>query len=234
MKRILILIFFVLFANVNLVYANETFGPKESRLIFDGDKNSIVYRMENNGKLAWLVQAWVEDANEVKTDLFKVVPMLFRVEPLSQSTAQVIKTKKLKEDRETLFWVVSNSLPGGENQKGTSKDDKIDAKLNLAFRYKVPMIYRPSSLKGIKQSPESLTWSVDRNGKMKVYNPTKYAIQLQHIKINGTQKEGKGITYIISPLSGSTLDLSAKVGLQFKYGIVNDYGAVNEYEGVVK
>lgn len=212
--------------------AYETFGPYESRIIFDGGKDSVSYRMVNTGKLTWLVQAWVEDMAEKKTNAFIVAPMLYRVEPSSQYTSRIIKKEQVKEDIESVFWVVSNSLPGGEKVKEHSPGDK-DAKLNLAFRYKVPLFYRPNSLKNIPQQPESLQWNVNNQGKIKVYNPTKFSAQLQYISIDGKRSEGKGISYIIPPLTGAEINAKGKRGDSIKYGVINDYGATKEYTGSI-
>ncbi|EHN94249.1 fimbrial biogenesis chaperone [Escherichia coli] len=236
MNRLLIFIglFCVFFHKIAI--SSETFGPYESRLIFDGDKKNITYRIDNSGKLVWLVQGWVEDVKENKTNIFNVVPSLFRVEPKSQYTARVVKNGDLPEDRESIFWIVSNSLPGGNkgDNEGRVKEDSIDAKLNLAFRYKVPMIYRPASLGNIAQKPEKLQWKKNSNGKVKLFNPTNFAVQLQYVSINGIRKDGQGITYIIAPYTGVELNLKANSGTKIKYGVINDYGAVQEYEGAVE
>lgn len=235
MKKLLVI--GLLFLGFNkLSIGSETFGPYESRLIFEGDTKNITYRINNTGKLTWLVQAWVEDIKEIKTKDFTVVPTLFRVEPNSQFTARVVKNGNLPEDKETLFWVVSNSLPGGdkEEKEGYVKDEQIQAKLNLAYRYKVPMYYRPAALKNIEQRPDLLEWTTDKNGKINVYNPTKYSVQIQHVYANGVRNDGRGVSYIIPPMTGAALKIKSKPGVKIKYGIINDYGTVKEYEGIIK
>ncbi|ELG03280.1 fimbrial biogenesis chaperone [Escherichia coli] len=234
MKKLIIIS--LLFLGFNkLAIGSEAFGPYESRLIFEGDKKSITYRINNTGKLTWLVQGWIEDLKEVKTKDFTVVPTVFRVEPNSQFTARVVKNSNLPEDRETLFWVVSNSLPGGDKEERKElKEGTIQAKLSLAYRYKVPMYYRPAGLKNIAQRPDMLEWRSDKNGKISVYNPTKYSVQIQYVYANGVRNDGKGVSYIIPPMTGSELRIKSKHGEKIKYGIINDYGTVKEYEGVIK
>ncbi|MEQ4776561.1 molecular chaperone, partial [Escherichia coli] len=52
-----------------------SFGPRENTLIFDGRQGSISYRIDNSdARLPWLVQAWVEDIGEERTDAFTSVP----------------------------------------------------------------------------------------------------------------------------------------------------------------
>ncbi|WP_149455239.1 fimbrial biogenesis chaperone [Escherichia albertii] len=212
-----------------------SFGPRESTLIFDGRQNSTSYRIDNSdARLPWLVQAWVEDINEKRTDAFTSVPLVFRVEPSSTFTVRVVKKVEVPEDRETLYWAVSNSLPGGERSEQKSDGDKISAQLSLAYRFKVPMIYRPAALAGKPQQPEALQWRADKGGKMTVHNPTRYVVQLNYVNAGGKRYQGKGVSWFISPEKSVTVDVSAGAGSRIKYGVVNDYGAVREYEGVVR
>lgn len=212
-----------------------SFGPRESTLIFDGRQNSTSYRMDNSDvRLPWLVQAWVEDINEKRTDAFSSVPLVFRVEPSSTFTVRIVKKGTVPEDRETLFWAVSNSLPGGERSEQKSDGDKISARLSMAYRFKVPMIYRPAALAGKPQQPESLQWSAAENGKMTVHNPSRYVVQLNYVNVGGKRYQGKGVSWFISPDKSATVNVSAVSGSRIKYGVVNDYGAVREYEGVVR
>ncbi|HDK1322188.1 TPA: molecular chaperone [Escherichia coli] len=212
-----------------------SFGPRESMLIFDGRQSSTVYRMDNSdARLPWLVQAWVEDINEKRTDAFTSVPLVFRVEPSSTFTVRIVKKGAIPEDRETFYWVVSNSLPGGERREQKADDDKISAQLNLAYRFKVPLIYRPAALVDKPQQPESLQWRVAADGKMVVHNPTRYVVQLNYVNAGGKRYQGKGVSWFILPEKSATVEVSAGAGSRIKYGIVNDYGAVREYEGVVR
>lgn len=210
-----------------------TFGPYEGRLIFNEDDKNISYRIDNTGKLAWLAQAWIEGLDEKKSDKFSVIPYLFRVEPNSQYTARIIKKGQVRDDRESLFWVVTNAIPGRVKEQDEVKKGEVDAKLNLAFRYKVPMIYRPDTLKGKNLDPQEIKWGLDPNGMLMLYNKTKFVTHLQYISFGGKREEGTGITLLIPPFMNTVIKIKAKKGMKFKYGIVNDYGAVREYNGTV-
>lgn len=212
-----------------------SFGPRESMLVFDGRQGSTSYRIDNSdARLPWLVQAWVEDINEERTDAFASVPLVFRVEPSSTFTVRIVKKGTVPEDRETLYWAVSNSLPGGERSEQKAEGDKISAQLSLAYRFKVPMIYRPAALAAKPQQPESLQWHTAAGGKMTVRNPTPYVVQLNYVSVGGKRYQGKGVSWFISPEKTVAVDVSAGAGSRIKYGVVNDYGAVREYEGVVR
>lgn len=233
LKSILLFFISVIFLSSGFVQA-ASFGPQESQLLFDGRKSSLSYRINNSdSRLPWLVQAWVEDENEKKTNLFTSVPLVFRVEPSSSFTVRVIKNGNVNKDMESLFWVVSNSLPGGAKEEVNTDKTKVEAQLSLAYRFKVPMIYRPASLVNVPQKPESLVWTSMAGEKLKVHNPSRYVIQLNYIKSRGNVYRGKGYSYFILPMKSVTLDVKLDSGSKINYGVVNDYGALREYEGIV-
>ncbi|EFH6680914.1 molecular chaperone [Escherichia coli] len=232
MRKINTLVLMIFFIFSQATFAGS-FGPRESRLIMEEGQSSS-YRIDNSDPAtAWLVQAWVEDVTEKRTHQFEAVPVTFRVEPSSVFTVRLLQTGKLPDDRESLFWVVSNSIPGGSAKKDAKEEDKVSAKLSMAYRFKVPMIYRPASLKGTKSTPGALKWTTDANGKIKVYNPTRYVVQLHSIQVNGQIYQGNGISYIIQPMGSVTLKANAKINDRIHFGVVNDFGAVKEFTGTV-
>ena len=231
-----ILLFLLLFC-FNAIAQSGAFGPRETKLILDGAARSVEYRIDNTDKkLPWLVQAWVEDADEKKVSSLIAVPMVFRVEASSVFSVKITKSGQLSEDKETLFWAVSNSLPGGLPTKQEKQEGKISAKLSLAYRFKVPLIYRPEALKNIPQQPDKLVWSKDAAGAMTVHNPTRFIVQLHNVVVDKKKHQGTGVSYLLLPSTTKTLGIKpgAGSGTRIKYGVVNDYGAVKEYEGIVK
>ncbi len=212
------------------------FGPRENTVLFDGRKSLTTYHIDNtNYKNPWLVQAWVEDASENKTNAFVIAPEVFRVEPSSAFNVRVLKKEGLSEEHETLFWIVSHSLPGGnkKNNDDNTDDNTITAQLNLAYRFKTPMIYRPAAIADSQPDPQHLQWSTRNEGKMQVYNPTPYIFHLKQINIDGKIYKGKGISFFLYPNKKTIINIKVKGGEKFKYGVINDFGAVKEYEGTM-
>lgn len=90
---------FILAGALFCSYASAaSFGPRESMLIFDGRQGSASYRIDNSdARLPWLVQAWVEDVDEKRTDAFTSVPLVFRVEPSSTFTVRIVKKTRFRK-----------------------------------------------------------------------------------------------------------------------------------------
>ena len=213
----------------------EAFGPRESKLIFDESRGEGSYKIENTGKkMPWLVQVWVEDESEKKTSVISAVPMVFRVEPSSVFTVRLVKSGNIPADKETLFWAVSNSLPGGLPAKQEKQEGKVSATLDLAYRFKVPLIYRPAALSKVSAEPEKLEWRANDKGGLTLHNPTRFVMQLHHVAAGTTTYKGKGVSFLLTPMTSAEVKAGIKRGTRIKYGVVNDYGAVKEYEGIVK
>ncbi|WP_247999723.1 fimbrial biogenesis chaperone [Escherichia marmotae] len=211
------------------------FGPREHAVMFDGRKSLATYHIDNtDDKNPWLVQAWIEDANENRTNAFIIAPDVFRVEPSSAFNVRILKKEALPTEHETLFWVVSHSLPNGnKNDNKVVDNNKITAELNLAYRFKTPMIYRPAAIADSQPKPQLLQWSTGKEGKIQVYNPTPYIFHLKHVYINSKMHKGKGVSFLILPKKKHLLNIQVKNGGVFKYGVENDFGAVKEYEGTI-
>ncbi|TYN06551.1 molecular chaperone, partial [Salmonella enterica subsp. enterica serovar Typhimurium] len=205
----------------------STFGPHESKIIFDEKDGRAIYSIDNTDpNKAWLVQSWIEDANGNKTDDFVTLPEVIRVEPKSKPVVRIIKKANPQPDHESLYWIVSHSIPAGLGKRDTQTEN--EARLTLAFRFKVPMFYRPETLPA-NPEPEKLEWNVGSNGEIRVNNPTKYAVQLHHVNINGKKHQGDGVSYIILPMTSTTLKVKAQGGDKIQYAIINDYGALKNY-----
>ncbi|HEI2451635.1 TPA: molecular chaperone [Escherichia coli] len=210
----------------------STFGPHESKIIFDEKDGGTIYSIDNTDpNKAWLVQSWIEDANGNKTDDFITLPGVIRVEPRSKPVVRVIKKTNPQPDRESLYWIVSHSILAGSGKRDSQTEN--NARLTLAFRFKVPMFYRPKTLLA-NPEPEKLEWSVGSNGDIHVNNPTKYAVQLHHVNINGKKHQGDGVSYIILPMTSTTLKIKAEGEVKVQYAIINDYGALKNYTSQIK
>ncbi|EFH4637573.1 TPA: molecular chaperone [Escherichia coli] len=215
-----------------VVYGHASvFGPNESKIIFKENEGMAFYSIENTDpQKAWLVQAWIEDSNEKKTSDFITLPQAIRVEPKSKPSIRIIKKTPPPSDRESLYWIVSHSIPAGLGKKDQHTEN--EARLTLAYRFKVPMFYRPEMLSE-KPNPEKIKWSISSNGYVSVNNPTKYAVQLHHVVVNGKKYQGNGVSYIILPMTSTALKFKANIGDKIKFSIVNDFGAIKDYDATI-
>lgn len=200
--------------------AHAAIALDRTRVIFNGDEKSITVNIRNdNNKLPYLAQSWVEDkeGNKIQSP-FMALPPLQRVEPNAKSLVKIQMSPgaqaSLPQDRESLFYFNLREIP--------PKSQKPNV-LQLALQTRVKMFYRPMAL--IKKDIGSETaWqeqlTLTRQGdSYKVNNPTPYYITLvADGKVNMKPM-------MLDPKSSTDLGVSAAaMGSQPHIAYINDWG----------
>ncbi len=141
-----------------------------TRVIYPGDVNSISLRISNNNsRLPYLAQAWLEDAegNKLK-DTFTVLPPIQRLEPSAQSIVKVQALPSaalLPQDKESLFYFNLREVPPRPDNPNV---------LQLALQTRIKFFYRPA---GLVVDSSSTPWQAKMTlqqvgGKYQLTNPT--------------------------------------------------------------
>ncbi|MFZ4835559.1 fimbria/pilus periplasmic chaperone [Rouxiella sp. Mn2063] len=231
LKRIVVSLFLALLSNS--VSAGMTISG--TRVIFPGSEREQVVRTNNQGNKPELVQVWVDDGstnndvNKMKVP-FLVTPPVFRVEPRKgQSVRLIYNGMPLPQDKESVFWFNMLEIPPVE--KGEENSDKLE----LAFRTRIKIFYRPKMLgSSSAYQLDKLRWSVIRGGKkgggIKVENPTPYYFSFDSASIKSGNKSGALEIDMISPFSSNEIhprnNISSSVNVtELSFRLLNDYGA---------
>lgn len=200
--------------------ANAAVALDRTRVVFDGSQDSMSVNIRNdNTKLPYLAQAWIEDAsgNKIRSPLM-ALPPLQRLEPGAKSLVkiQIAPTAKtsLPQDRETLFYFNLREIP--------PKSDKPNV-LQLALQTRVKLFYRPASLT-VKQPNDETPWqeqlTLTRQGnRYQVNNPTPYYITL----VADGNVNMKSI--MLAPKSSADLGVNVQdMGSKPHVAYINDWG----------
>lgn len=213
------------------VLAAMTIGG--TRIIFPGNQKEQSVRMNNKGKKPALVQVWIDDG-DLKADLntvnlpFVITPPVFRVEPgKGQSVRLIYNGAALPADRESVFWF--NMLEVPPLHKEMANVDRLE----LAFRTRIKLFYRPASLlsSGTAQV-EKVQWELAENKGINVTNPTAYYLSFDSAALQNATRVSELETDMIAPFSRKFFPLkkgtiSGVTGASFR--LINDYGSA--YEG---
>ncbi|CNH99323.1 fimbria/pilus periplasmic chaperone [Yersinia pekkanenii] len=203
-----------------------------TRVIFPAAQKEVSIRTNNKGTQPALVQVWVDDGksnaniNNV-TVPFMVTPPVFRVEAgKGQSIRIIYNGMALPQDKESVFWFNMLDIPS------VQKDGSDKNKLELAFRTRIKIFYRPTSLDSSgSEQREKLQWELISDSQkgqgVKVTNPTPYYISFDSgVAITGGNKVELN-TEMLAPFStlvfypkNKTSSISA-----VNYKVLNDYGA---------
>ncbi|WP_202302746.1 fimbria/pilus periplasmic chaperone [Dryocola clanedunensis] len=210
-----------------------------TRIIFPGSEKEVSVRTNNRGKTPPLVQVWVDDGN-TKADInnmkvpFLVTPPVYRVEPgKGQMVRLLYNGMPLPQDRESVFWFNMLEIPPVDKSESATPN-----KLELAFRTRIKIFYRPSTLNSsgtaevakLQFSPIS---DPNKGNGFRIVNPTQYYMSFDSVTVKSAGKSYTLDTSMLAPLT--TNDIFAKPILpssaavqSINLKIINDYGAVSE------
>ncbi|MGT2474568.1 fimbrial biogenesis chaperone [Paraburkholderia terrae] len=225
----------VITAGVFVTHAQASIVITGTRVIFPGQAREATIKLTNEGEQPALVQAWLDqgDANESPETIdvpFTLTPAMFRLDPKNGQTLRLIYTKQpLAQDKETLYWLNVLEVP-----PKVQVNDDVN-RLQLAYRTRIKVIFRPQGLPGNAGEAAALTrWEIARDGDRKGYvlkatNPTPYFLNLGSVALRVADKEfDAGAGYVkpgeseLFPVNALTTDVG--VGAEVEYTSVNDWG----------
>ncbi|RJF53867.1 molecular chaperone [Serratia inhibens] len=204
--------------------AQAAIALDRTRVIFDGDQNSVSLNISNQNKqLPYLAQAWLEDeqGNKMQSPLV-VLPPVQRVEPGKPSQVKIQAlpaARQLPQDRETLYYFNLREIP--------PKSDKPNT-LQIALQTRIKLFYRPAAIavqKNTDPAQEQLTLT-KQGDKYVVNNPTPYYVTIVDAS---SKKDGAGVKgfepFMVPPKGNVPLTVSAaSVGSAPVLTYINDYG----------
>ncbi len=209
-----------------------------TRIIYVAGEREVSVRTNNKGQVAALVQVWIDsgDINAMVTttkEPFIVTPPIYRVEPgKGQSVRLIYNGMPLPQDRESLFWFNLLEIPPVNNKN----DD--DRKLELAFRTRIKLFYRPAMLAKLSPNLEikKLQWQKVFDKKygtgIAVKNPTSFYYSINTASVISNNRKIALNTKMILPNSDLVF-YPEKTNLKrdeqinaLEFGYINDFGAV--------
>ncbi|KVC68708.1 pilus assembly protein [Burkholderia stagnalis] len=228
---------FALLATLWMGSAQASVVITGTRVIFPGDSREVTVRLMNDGDAPALVQAWIDTGNEKEAPEkisvpFVLTPAMFRLEAGKGQSLRLIQTQEsLPADRESLFWLNVLEIP----PKASAGDSAN--KVQLAFRSRIKVMYRPSGLAGHPEAAaDQLKWTfarqADGNGyALKASNPSPYVVNLGVIDINVNGKKHELKPSFVRP--GETAEFPLPAGVAAPASAVVDYGYIDDW-GTIK
>ncbi len=202
-----------------------------TRVIYHQDDKEVSVQMKNVGASPVLIQSWVDngDANATPENIqtpYIITPPVNRVDAGKGQTLRLSLTNPgvFADDRESVSWLNVLEIPAKTKEKTELNT------LQMAFRTRIKLFYRPAGLKGdANEAVKSLSWSVS-NGQLKASNPTPYNVSLVTVTVNGHTIDGE----MVPPLSSLMLKINAGAGANVSGEYVNDFGAVQPFTAAIK
>lgn len=142
--------------------AQASVTPDRTRLIFNESDKSISVTLRNNDpKLPYLAQSWIEDekGNKISSPL-TVLPPVQRIDSMMNGQVKVQgmpDINKLPADRESLFYFNVREIPPKTNKANT---------LQIALQTRIKLFWRPKALENVSmKNPWQYKVTLTRNGR---------------------------------------------------------------------
>ncbi|WP_317179098.1 fimbria/pilus periplasmic chaperone [Lelliottia amnigena] len=200
-----------------------------TRVIYQGDKKEVTISLTNKNQRPVLIQSWIDTGNENTTPEkisvpFVLTPPINRVDPNQGQTIRIsyTGTPALPADKESVYWLNVLEVPAKDKSSADAQQ-----KLNVVFRTRIKLFYRPEGLPGnSNDAPDELHWRLNGQN-VSVQNSSKYNVTIFDVKykFNGVSSESKGS--MIAPGGSKQLTLKNSGNIDgLSFNTINDYGAL--------
>ncbi|MEL4013218.1 fimbrial biogenesis chaperone [Dryocola clanedunensis] len=190
-----------------------------TRVIYPADQKQVKLPVTNNDEMStFLIQSWIENADDKKDGRFLITPPLVAMKGKKENTLRIVNVsnKQLPQDRESLFWINVKAIPGMD------KASENKNTLQLAIISRIKLLYRPVNLSlPPDQAAEKLRFK-RAAGQLSLINPTPYFLTVTELYVGNTELEGT----LVPPMGEITVTLPANAGRDISYKTINDYGAL--------
>ncbi|WP_438451923.1 fimbrial biogenesis chaperone [Vibrio alginolyticus] len=227
MIRKIFILTFVYFVHIASSMSSVTIN--QTRVVFNEDDRVATITLNSNNENSSLIQLWI-DNGELDTEPSMIdVPFIInpQVKELKPKQAQVVKIKYVGDTvlrNEGLYWLnlleVPKKVESGKNY------------IQLAYRTRIKLFYRPDHLSELSQSKSSEDLDfVLLNDTIKIKNKSPFHITLTEIKKEDGEnyKTIENSSLMIPP--NSSQEISVDKGSDFrkiKYTYINDWGGKKE------
>ncbi|MBU3895663.1 fimbria/pilus periplasmic chaperone [Serratia rubidaea] len=190
-----------------------------TRVIYPADQKQVTLSVSSNDeKGAFLIQSWIENAEDKKDGYFIATPPLFVMQGKKENTLRIIDAShnSLPQDKESLFWINVKAIPS------LNKANQKDNTLQLAITSRIKLFYRPNGLPiPPDKAPEQLRFA--RSGTvLRLSNPTPYFLTVTDLNAGSRILQN----VMVAPHGSAAVPLPNDAGGTITYRTINDYGAL--------
>ena len=210
-----------------------------TRVVYLDNDKEVSVKLNNNGNKPVLVQSWIDNGNPDENPSviqvpFILTPPINRIDAEKGQTLRIFYTgEELSTTEESVFWLNVLEIPAKSNEL------KGENSLQLAFRTRVKLFFRPSDLPGnANDAGKELAWRITASG-LNATNATPYHVSLTQVNVtvNGTTYHAKTVA-MIKPNRSQEFSFSDLVdiptGSKVNINYIDDYGASRMFETTVQ
>ncbi|WP_236328531.1 fimbrial chaperone [Enterobacter quasihormaechei] len=214
-----------------------------TRIVYPQSQKDVIVTLDNRGKKPLLVQSWLDDGRddtnpqELKLP-FIITPPVSRIDPQKgQSVRIAYLGGSLPQDRESLFWFNVLEIP----PKSKVKEGENPNLLQLAFRTRIKLFFRPDGLKGTPgDAAAHVIWSQQKQGNavnLVAHNDSPYNVSIANVTLKTGTKTYQVEHKSLLPFSTQAMQvkgLTNTVAGSVSYEAINDNGGSDTFDASIK
>jgi len=224
----------VLFVLSMPLHSQASIVVSGTRVVYNGNERDVTVKLSNMGKSPVLVQSWIDTGNtsakpENISVPFILTPPINRIDPSKSQTLRLSYSASpaLPEDRESVYWLNVLEIPPSSSVEAANR-------LQVAFRTRVKLFYRPASIASknrASEAGEKLTWSVT-GGVIQAHNSSPYFVSLVSVTLGSGASRDSVEGEMVAPMETQKFKMQKaallRPGTILTYEYVNDWGAVKK------
>lgn len=213
-----------------------------TRIVYQQSQKDVIVSLDNRGKKPLLVQSWLDDGRddtnpqELKLP-FVITPPVSRIDPAKGQSVRISYLGgSLPKDRESLFWFNVLEIP----PKSKLKEGESPNQLQLAFRTRIKLFFRPDGLKGTPgDAAAKVTWTEQKQGNgvtLIAHNDSPYNVSISNVTLKSANKVYQVEHKSILPFATQTMQVKGLTTLaagSVAYETINDNGGSDVFEAKV-
>lgn len=218
---------FIYFVQISTSVASVTIN--QTRVIFNEDDKVATVTLNSNNVSDSLIQLWVDSGDLDAQPSTIDVPFIInpQIKELAPKQSQVVKINYIDNNdlqHEVLYWLNLLEVP----KKVESEKNYIQ----LAYRTRIKLFYRPAHLSKLDQSKSSEDLDFSLSGSvLEIKNESPFHITITNIKekIGDDYQVIDNSSIMISPKSSKEIIVDEGSYVRnFKYTYINDWGGKKE------
>nr|WP_243888580.1 fimbrial chaperone [Shewanella algae] len=160
---------------------NAAFTLNGTRFIYDESNKNISIKVSNESNLTFGGQVWVSNFERDDEGVYFIPsPSFFKVDGNQKQIIRIMKVNNgLPKDRESLFWINVQEVPPMPDVEGGSSS------LAIAMNIQVKLIYRPDSIKKLRENAEQKVRIIKEGNNILLDNPTPFFFAVSGILFDG-------------------------------------------------
>lgn len=188
-----------------------------TRVIYSINSKQVSLPLINHSQNdRYLINAWIDDDANVKSQDFLMTPPVFVSEANTENTFRIIKTKEnLPINQESVYWINVKTIPSID--KETLDNSNI---LQLAIQTRIKLFVRPNNLPYTSSEAIKYVKFLNTPSGVVIENGSPYFISFANIQLDGQSLENM----MAKPFA--TTQLHNKQAQMLSYQVINDYGGL--------